>query len=69
MLFSMLSIYTRAIIEPQILCITQCLYCFYHFLIQKDEPIKNGKAEESKEATTNGNNEEDDDDDLDIDDI
>ena len=42
---------------------------FYYFLIQKDEPIKNGKAEESKEATTNGNNEEDDDDDLDIDDI
>ena len=43
---------------------------FCHFFIQKEEPIKNGKAEENKEATTNGNNEEDDDDDdLDIDDI
>jgi len=37
---------------------------------KKEEPIKNGKAEENKVATTNGNNEEDDDDDdLDIDDI
>ena len=43
---------------------------FLSFFIQKEEPIKNGKAEENKEATTNGNNEEDDDDDdLDIDDI
>ena len=65
----MLSVIYYGWIFKLFVCITQRLNCFYPFLIQKDEPIKNGKAEESKEATTNGNNEEDDDDDLDIDDI
>ena len=38
-------------------------------ILQKEEPINNGKVEEKKEEVTTNGNEEDDDDDLDIDDI
>ena len=66
----MLSVYARLSILHTPYLYTSTLQMFLSFFIQKEEPIKNGKAEENKEATTNGNNEEDDDDDdLDIDDI